>query len=99
MLEIQAFHHHLGTNKYVYALLFEQLYQRIMSMFPFYGVNIHSSGPYLGEHLLQFFLDALRTEILLGKVMVTAGLAGGQGWIYGSAIMTDQFVADLMVIK
>ena len=70
-----------------------------MCVLPFDGINIHSACPYLWKHFLQFLLDTLGPKILLGKMMISTCLTGGQRRIYRSALMANQFVTDLMKIE
>jgi hypothetical protein len=80
-------------------LLFELLDQTVMGCLTPDAVDIHTGDTGFGENLFQVFLDTFRPEIALDKPMVAAGGTGGQRGIYGTAIMTVQFIGQLMKVE
>src|SRR5579871_3158120 len=87
IVKVQTFHHHLGANKYVDSLLFEQLNEIVMCGFSADTVNIHSCNFRIGENFFQVLFDLFGSEIPLHELMIATGKAGIHRWISGSAIM------------
>ena len=99
MLEVQSFDDHLRADEDIDPLLFELLDQRVMGRFAADAVDIHPCDAGFGKDRSEMFFDPLRPEIALDEAMVAAGGADVDRRVYGTAIMTMQFVGQLMKIE
>jgi hypothetical protein len=99
VLEIKPFDDHLRPYEDIDPLLLELLDQRVMGCLSSYTVDVHAGNAGLGEDFFEMFLNPFGTEIALDKTMVAAGGTGLDGRVYGTAIMTVQFVGQLMKIQ
>ena len=99
MIEVEAFHHHLGADEDVDALLLELADQGIVGCLAADAVDVHARDAGLWKELFEVLFDALGPEITLYEAMVAAGGASLQRWIDRPAIVAMQLVGQLVEAK